>query len=198
MKTAQPSLSIIARSVAFAALMTLNSCDQTESSGQAEGTDASSVDSAILKPAEWGEISNLHAFGPFFLAGQPQPEDFKQAQKKGVKTVINMRHADENKDFDEETIVTELGMKYVHLPWNGPEELTDEILDRSRDLLNTAEQPILLHCSSANRVGAVWIPWRLLDDGASLEQAVKEAKMIGIKTPEYEPKAVDYIKRHQQ
>jgi hypothetical protein len=54
-----------------------------------------------------------------------------------------------------------------------------------------------LHCGSSNRVGAVWLPWRVLDGGVEVEKAVAEAKPIGLKKAEYEEKALDYIKRNQ-
>jgi uncharacterized protein (TIGR01244 family) len=151
-----------------------------------------------LEPYECGAITRLHTLGGVFLASQPQAADLEQAKKGGVRTVINLRHADENTDFDEAAKVAELGLNYISLPWNGPDELTDEIFDRSRELLNTAERPILLHCSSANRVGAVWLPWRVLDGGLSVDEAAAEAKVVGLKSPAYEEKARDYVRRHAQ
>jgi len=72
--------------------------------------------------------------------------------------------------------------------------LTPKVFDKARKLLRTSEKPILLHCSSANRVGAVWIPFRALDMGIPLEQAVEEAKTIGLKTPAYEEIARQYVR----
>jgi len=149
-----------------------------------------------LEPYECGTITTLHTLGGVFLASQPKPEDFAQAKKGGVKTVINLRHAAEITDFDEKQIVEAQGLTYINLPWNGPEELTDAIVDQSRALLKTAERPILLHCSSANRVGAVWIPYRVLDGGLSWDAALAEAKTVGLKSPDFEAKANDYIARH--
>jgi uncharacterized protein (TIGR01244 family) len=149
-----------------------------------------------LEPYECGTIARLHTYGGVFLASQPSPEDFAQAQKGGVRTVVNLRHADEVTDFDERAVVTDLGLEYVSLPWNGADELTDEVFDRARQVLDTAERPILLHCGSANRVGAVWIPWRVLDGGLSYDEALAEAKTIGLKTSAFEAKAKDYVERH--
>lgn len=143
-----------------------------------------------------GSIPNMHELGGVFLASQPTLEDFEQAKACGVRTVINLRPAKEQPDLDERARVTGLGLAYVNLPFNGAAELTDEIFAGSRELLNTSERPILLHCASANRVGAVWIPWRVLDGGIALEQAVAEAKTIGLKTVEYEAKARDYVARN--
>lgn len=149
-----------------------------------------------LEPYECGTITRLHTLGGVFLASQPKPEDFAQAKKGGVKTVINLRHADEIKDFDEKKVVESEGLKYINLPWDGPAELTDEVFDQARAHLKTAERPILLHCASANRVGAVWLPYRVLDGGLSWDDALAEAKTVGLKSPDYEAKAKDYIQRH--
>ncbi len=148
-----------------------------------------------LEPYECGTITRLHTMGGVFLASQPKPEDFAQAKKGGVKTVINLRHESEIKDFNEPETVKGLGLKYVNLPWDGPEELTDKVFDDARNLLNTAERPILLHCASANRVGTVWLAWRALDGGLSIEDAAAEAKIVGLKSPPYEEKARDYVAR---
>jgi protein tyrosine phosphatase (PTP) superfamily phosphohydrolase (DUF442 family) len=115
-----------------------------------------------------------------------------------VRTVFNLRHESEIRGFDEQLVVTELGMRYVSLPWNGPDELTDDVFDRARAVLGTTERPLLLHCGSAHRVGAVWIPWRVLDCGLSVEDALAEARTIGLRTPEYQQKALEYVARRRR
>ncbi len=183
----------ILAAIALPSLCILNSCGQSEKAAETK----TETSTETLEPSELGEISTLHKFGDVYLASQPQEADFQIAKDAGVKTVINMRHPEEMTDFDEEATVTALGLEYVNLPWAKPVELTDEVFDRARELLNTTEKPILLHCSSANRVAAVWIPWRVLDGGIDIEDAVREAITIGIKTPEYEPKARDYVQQRQ-
>lgn len=162
----------------------------------AEG-EQKAIASEKLEPYECGTITRLHTRDGVFLASQPQPSDFEQAHKGGVKSVINLRHPSENTEFDEPAVVAGLGLNYYNLPWNGPDELTAKVFSDSRHLLKTVERPVLLHCSSANRVGAVWIPYRVLDEGADLETAVEEARVIGLKSPDYETKARDYVKRKQ-
>lgn len=149
-----------------------------------------------LEPYECGSVKRLHTFKGIFLGSQPLAEDFEQAKQGGIKTVINLRHASENKEFDEEEIVTGLGLGYHNPAWNGPDELTDEKFDRVRELLRTVEKPILLHCSSANRVGAHWVTYRVLDDGIDYDEALAEAKVVGLRSPEFEAKAKAYIERH--
>ena len=155
------------------------------------------AETAQVEPYELGSTKPIHSVGGIFLAGQPKKEDFHLAKEQGIKTVINLRHKKEIADFDEKEVAETAGLTYIPLPWNGEDELTDAVFDQTRKLLSSAERPILLHCGSSNRVGAVWLPWRALDEGVDLETAVEEAKSIGLKKPAYEEKARDYVRRHQ-
>jgi uncharacterized protein (TIGR01244 family) len=148
-----------------------------------------------LESCDGGGMGRLHTFEGVFLAGQPTPEDLAQANRGGVKTVVNLRHASENADFDEAKLVSDAGMTYVNIPWASPAELTDAVFDRARDALNTAERPILVHCAGGNRVGTVWIAWRTLDGGLRVDDAVAEARAIGLTNADCEAKARDYVAR---
>jgi protein tyrosine phosphatase (PTP) superfamily phosphohydrolase (DUF442 family) len=148
-----------------------------------------------LEPRTCGAVQRLHALGEVYLGSQPDAEDLRAAHAMGVETIVSLRHAAETQDWDEEGLARGLGMDFVRIPWNGPGELSDEIFDAARDQLRGAARPLFLHCGSGNRVGAVWIPYRVLDQGAELEAAVAEAKVVGLKTPEFEAKARDYVAR---
>lgn len=150
---------------------------------------------APVEPATLGALAKVHVAGGIYLAGQPASEDFAALPELGVRTVINLRTAKEQADFDERARVEGLGLAYVNVPFGGPGELDDAIFSEVRTRL-AAPGPMLLHCASANRVGAVWIPFRVLDQGVELEAAVAEAKSIGLKSPELEAKARDYVARH--
>jgi protein tyrosine phosphatase (PTP) superfamily phosphohydrolase (DUF442 family) len=64
--------------------------------------------------------------------------------------------------------------------------------------LKTVERPLLFHCASANRVGALWLPYRVLDNGITYDAALAEAKQVGLRAPGMETKAKDYIERHKK
>jgi uncharacterized protein (TIGR01244 family) len=150
-----------------------------------------------LEPYQCGKVQRLHTLGGVFLASQPEKEDFTHAKEGGIKTVLNLREGDEV-DWDEGELVKSLGMEYVNIPFKTPSTLTDEVFDKSRKLLGDKEKrPLLVHCSSANRVGAVWLAHRVLDGGKTYDEALKEAKTVGLKLPAYEEKAKDYIERMQ-
>lgn len=145
-------------------------------------------------PETLGEIQSLHRLGGIYLASQPSVQDFQLLKEAGIRTLIDQRYPEET-PFDEGAIVERLGMTYTNVPWNGPADLSDEVFDRYRQLLNESEQPLLLHCSSANRVGTVWLPWRVLDGGVSVETALEEARLVGLRLPAYEEAAVAYIRK---
>ena len=150
-----------------------------------------------LEPYECGNVQRLHVFGETFLASQPEQGDFKTAAEAGIKTVINLRKPDEL-DWDESAHVAELGMAYVNVPFKSPDSLNDAVFDNVRALLNSkSNKPLILHCSSANRVGAIWLAHRVLDGGISYDDALEEAKTVGLKLPAYTDRAKDYIERHQ-
>lgn len=150
-----------------------------------------------LEPYECGTVERVHVFGEVFLASQPQPEDFQHASDGGIKTVVNLRKPDEV-EWDEEAVVTGLGMEYHSVPYKAVVELTDEVFDEVRELLNApGNKPLMLHCSSGNRVAAVWIAHRVLDDGVSFEVAEAEAKEIGLKLPAYANRAKQYTETRQ-
>jgi hypothetical protein len=46
------------------------------------------------------------------------------------------------------------------------------------NLRKPGERPLLLHCASANRVGAVWLAHRVLDGGLSYDAALREAELL--------------------
>ncbi len=139
-------------------------------------------------------MQRLHTYQGIFLASQPSAADFEQAAQGGIRTVLNLRHGAEQPDFDEQAHVESLGLNYLHRPWNGPGEMTDGVVDELREVLNSAERPILFHCASSNRVGAVWLAYRALDGGLSIEAALAEARTAGLKSPAYEQRAIEYVR----
>ncbi len=144
------------------------------------------------------QANGIHEFDGVFLAGQPTPEGFAEAQKAGMRTVVNLRAANEL-NWDEKATVVELGMQYVHVPVASADALTDDVFQQMRQLLkDKTKRPMLVHCFSAGRVGATRLAHRVLDDGLTVEAAVAEAKTIGLKKEEYIAKAMDYVRRMKE
>ena len=55
--------------------------------------------------------------------------------------------------------------------------------------------PVFVHCHSGNRVGALMVPWLVLDRGWDVERALAGARAGGLRTPALEQKALDYVRR---
>lgn len=199
---AMPKLRLAAGVIGLSAAVPLIGCNPNEPVEPPPGPEptmpAESADAgepgAEVRAEEIGTIRNLHRFGNFYLAGQPEPDDFERLKERGVTTVINFRSEREMRDIEEERTVENLGMTYHHLPFLSAESLTDDVFDRSRALLNEQEdEPTLIHCASAGRVGAVWLAKRVLDDGVSWDAALDEARTIGLGSSGHEQRAKEYI-----
>jgi len=152
----------------------------------------------MTHPAQARDILAMHGFTNVYQMTdglQPFPDDIRLAKCGGIRGVVNLRFEDEL-DWNEKEIVQSTGLEYHNVPFKAPETLTDAVFDKTGTLLkDEATKPLLLHCDSANRVGAIWLAHRVLDDGLTLVDAEKEAKSVGLKSPDYLTKAKDYIAR---
>jgi uncharacterized protein (TIGR01244 family) len=149
-----------------------------------------------LEPYSCGSVERLHTWNGIFAGSQPAADDLRHARDNGIKTILNFRPATENPGFDEAALVQELGMKYENLPFASPAELTDEVITKARSFLrDETQRPMFVHCHSGNRVGAIWLAFRTLDGGLAWDEALAEAKQVGLKTPALEQRVREYVDR---
>jgi uncharacterized protein (TIGR01244 family) len=89
--------------------------------------------------------------------GQPTPEQIESASRAGFRTVINLRSEQEQGFEWEAEAVEELGMRYVWIPVAGKDGLSHDNVGRLDAALGEALErgPVLLHCASGNRIGAM-------------------------------------------
>ena len=132
--------------------------------------------------------------------GATETSALEGLKNDGFKAVINLRQASERgANIDENRARAEqLGLKYIHIPFNGaaPENKTfDDFLAAIADKSN---QPVYVHCASANRVGSVWLAKRVLQDGWPVEKATQEARLIGLSAAPLEQFALKYISEHKK
>ncbi len=143
-----------------------------------------------------GAAKNVHILKGLYFSGQFSQADVSEIKRQQIKRVISLRTAGEV-EWDEAGAVEAVGLEFCVIPFKSPDSLTDEVFQEVRDALKTNRDKTLLHCGSANRVGGVWLPYRVLDEGVPLSTALAEARKIGLKSEAYEERAVDYIKRMQ-
>jgi protein tyrosine phosphatase (PTP) superfamily phosphohydrolase (DUF442 family) len=135
----------------------------------------------------------VRAATPADTAGQPLERHFTVLRKAGYHTVVDLRAPEEPRGFDEVRAAKASGLRYISIPVTH-ESLGATQFTAFRKVMNDSHQrPVLVHCASANRVGAVMIPWLVLDRGMGLDEAVRDAKAIGLRSPELEAKAREYL-----
>jgi uncharacterized protein (TIGR01244 family) len=132
--------------------------------------------------------------------GATQPTAMAELKKEGFKSVINLRMASEQgADIEGSRAAAQsAGLKYIHLPFDAASpdpKLVDNFLSAVADKSN---QPVYIHCASANRVGSVWMIKRALQDGWEIEKAQQEAEAIGLSNPRLKTFAVEYIRSHKK
>ena len=131
--------------------------------------------------------------------GAVDPAAMAGLRKEGFVSVINLRLANEpGADVDAGRAAAQAaGLKYIHLPFNvamPDSKVVDSFLAAVADKSN---QPVFIHCGSANRVGGMWMIKRALQDKWPLEKAKAEGEAIGLNSPQLTAFATEYINTHR-
>ncbi|MCF7499871.1 protein tyrosine phosphatase family protein [Pseudoalteromonas sp. L1] len=131
------------------------------------------------------DILNLKAQSEYVLtSGQPNQTDFAKLKELGVENIINLR-GDNETNWSEQDLVTELGMNYYHIPVQSKADITIENATKLQNLLNEhQQQTTLLHCASSNRVGALVALYNAITLKKPIDEAVEIGKQWGLKSLE--------------
>lgn len=131
--------------------------------------------------------------------GATTPAAMAGLKGEGFVSVINLRLASEpGADVDAGRAAADAaGLKYFHLPLSGANPDVEVVERFLATVADTANQPVFIHCGTANRVGAVWMIKRALQDGWPVEKAQAEAEAIGLSSPQLITFATEYIGRHR-
>lgn len=126
------------------------------------------------------EIPYANLGGRVLSAGQPDADALHAAHEAGYTTVINLRPEGEFEDFDERALVESLGMAYRHIPVAGRAGVTEgNARALQAAIAEAGDGPVLVHCGTGNRVGALIALGEWLD-GTDEEGAVAEGKRMGL------------------
>jgi uncharacterized protein (TIGR01244 family) len=128
-------------------------------------------------------------------AGATEPRALAAIAARGYKAVINLRVATETgAAIDESRAAAEkAGMTFIHLPFvtaTPDMAVADAFL---KAVTEPANQPVYVHCASANRASALWLAKRLLVDKWPKDKALEEARAIGLTMHPLEQFALDYV-----
>ncbi len=112
-------------------------------------------------------------------AGQPNENGLRELADSGYVAVIDLRTEGEDRGLDEQAVVESLGMDYVSLPIEGRGAISFENAAKLDQILAKYDQPVLVHCGSSNRVGAL-LALREKMNGADDEDALAFGKSAGM------------------
>jgi len=131
--------------------------------------------------------------------GQPQLPHLAALKQAGCDLVLDCRDPMEPRPVREPEDIQAAGIEYVSIPV-GHSRGDDETLRRIRELMraNVGKRKVFYHCASGNRCGATLIPYLILDQEFTEEEAVTAAMRMGTRSSELIEWALDYVKSHQE
>ena len=110
--------------------------------------------------------------------GQPSKDSFKKLSKKGVVVVINLLPSHQNPIENEEFLVAENNMDYIHIPvdWDNPKKTDFNSFVMA--MKKHQGKKIFVHCAMNMRVSAFIYLYRILHDNFHKEKAKESMEKI--------------------
>lgn len=144
----------------------------------AQATPAAAHDAQL--PAALADVPGIRAPKPgLYTAAQPTAAQWRGIADTGVTTVINLRPDAELEGRDERAEVGAAGMRYVQIPVAGKGDISVTNADALARSLQQADGPVLVHCASGNRVGAL-LALGAVRAGMPVEEAITYGKSAGL------------------
>lgn len=112
-------------------------------------------------------------------AGQPDNAVLSTFAEAGYIAVVDLRTDKEDREIDEAVTVMGLGMSYVSMPIDSEKDINFEKAAELDKILSGFDGPVLVHCASGNRVGALFA-LREKANGATNEAAIAAGKAAGM------------------
>lgn len=130
-------------------------------------------------PCEIEGLRNCMQAGDLLFAGRPSREALALLAERGYRTVLNTQGLEELA-WNEAAVVESLGMTYVSIPMPYPiHAISDDQVARFAELLEKGNRPMLLHCSSGNRVSGLWTVWLVEHAHVSADEALRLGSLAG-------------------
>jgi protein tyrosine phosphatase (PTP) superfamily phosphohydrolase (DUF442 family) len=134
----------------------------------------------------------------FTTGGQPTEQAFAKIAASGFRSVLSLRGPGEGIDLNKErALVEKAGLRYFNIPVVSSAPRAEQADEFIKLVKETSNHPMLINCSTANRVGAFMMIYRVLEQGWSQEKALEEALKIGLRGDELKKFAQSYIAQHK-
>ena len=131
---------------------------------------------------------------------EPEPDGFGRIADEGFRSLVSLQTKGEDQKLKpdaERRLVEKAGLTFYHQDVSG-DSLSDEAVDRFRAELERLPRPVLLHCASGKRSGAMTMMHVGSKQGMSGDQVIEKAESMGFEcdTPELEDFVRSYVDRH--
>ncbi|WP_295717786.1 sulfur transferase domain-containing protein [uncultured Halovibrio sp.] len=126
-------------------------------------------------------VGNYNRPAPFIGTGG-QLADGAMAELKGMgfKTVVSLLNPREGLEAEREA-AHDAGLNFYSISVSSKAPTEEQVREFAGIVSATGNYPILVHCASSNRVGAMWALYRH-QMGVPAEIALEEGKAAGLKT----------------
>ena len=143
-------------------------------------------------------VPNANQASPTVVTGgQPSAAHFRALKDAGVEVVLDIRDPMEPRGFDQPALMDELGFEYKVITVSDA-HLTDDTLASITDVMRQSEgRPTLVHCASGNRVGGALIPWLILNQGMTEDEATMAAMRMGLRGAHLLEWGLEYARRNR-
>lgn len=131
--------------------------------------------------SDWAGIENLTRVENVYVASQPDADALRAAASRGVGIVVNLRSPSEEAGFDEQAVAEAAGLEYFQIPVMTSGGLDKDAMVQISQIVNASgSDPILVHCSSGNRVSG-WLAVHLARNrGMTVDEALSVARAAGL------------------
>ncbi len=120
-------------------------------------------------------LENAWLVAPMLYRGaQPDTEGFRELQRLGVRTVVNLRqfHSDRDKIHEAE-LSTELGYEHIRIATWSPSQA--QVLRFLQIATDPEQQPVFVHCMhGSDRTGMMIAAYRIVVQGWTKDEAIAE------------------------
>ena len=123
--------------------------------------------------------------GSFATGGPAHRAGLCQGCRKRLSFRLEPARCNEGIDLTQERAsVEKIRMRYFNIPVVSSAPRPEQADEFIRLVKETSNHPMLINCSTANRVGAFMMIYRVLEQGWSEEKALDEALKIGLRGEE--------------
>jgi protein tyrosine phosphatase (PTP) superfamily phosphohydrolase (DUF442 family) len=126
---------------------------------------------AVISPSPIPGIENFAQVSPVLYRGaQPTRQGLLELQSRGIKTVINLRTTDTDRDN-----LQGLHLRYFRVPFKAREPKDQNIAKVLKIIEDPANQPVFIHCHvGADRTGFAVAAYRIIEQGWPYADATAE------------------------